>query len=124
MGGLIKLSSFAKLVPYAEMFGQGLVITVMLSVCTVLVGSLLGVVLALGTCIALFWPSDAETEGIFSYPLIFAFVFAMIIPNIIERQGLRKINLARKTMVIALAIGVLVFFLYTGYTHGFQLFRS
>jgi len=47
MGGLIKLSNFAKLGPYAEMFGQGLVITVMLSLGTVLVGAVLGVILAL-----------------------------------------------------------------------------
>ena len=42
MGGLIRLSNFSKLVPYAEMFGQGLVITIMLSVCTVALGAVLG----------------------------------------------------------------------------------
>ena len=47
MGGLIKLSNFAKLVPYAEMFGEGLAITVMLSIGTVAVGAVLGVILAL-----------------------------------------------------------------------------
>ena len=47
MGDLIKLSNFAKLEPYIEMFGIGLVITIMLSVFTVVVGCLLGVVLAL-----------------------------------------------------------------------------
>ena len=47
MGGLIKLSNCAKLSGYAEMFGQGLAITVMLSIGTVVVGALLGVVLAL-----------------------------------------------------------------------------
>lgn len=47
MGGLIKLSNFAKLSGYAEMFGQGLAITVMLSIGTVIVGALLGIVLAL-----------------------------------------------------------------------------
>ena len=47
MGGLIKLSNFAKLVGYAEMFKQGLVITVMLSVGTVALGAVLGVILAL-----------------------------------------------------------------------------
>ncbi len=47
MGGLIKLSNFAKLSGYAEMFGQGLAITVMLSIGTVVVGALLGIVLAL-----------------------------------------------------------------------------
>ena len=47
MGGLIKLANFSKLVPYAEMFGQGLIITIMLSLCTVVLGFVLGVVLAL-----------------------------------------------------------------------------
>lgn len=47
MGGLIKLTNFPKLVPYAEMFGQGLIITVMLSLGTVAVGAVLGVLLAL-----------------------------------------------------------------------------
>ena len=47
MGGLIKLSNFAKLAPYAEMFGQGLAIPVMLSIGTVAVGAVLGVILAL-----------------------------------------------------------------------------
>ena len=47
MGGLIKLSNFSKLAPYAEMFGNGLVITVMLAVGTVVVGFVLGIVLAL-----------------------------------------------------------------------------
>ena len=41
MGGLIKLSNFAKLSGYAEMFGQGLAITVMLSIGTVAVGAVL-----------------------------------------------------------------------------------
>ena len=47
MGGLIQLENFSKLVPYAEMFGQGLIITVMLSICTVALGAVLGIILAL-----------------------------------------------------------------------------
>ncbi|MBE6963546.1 MAG: amino acid ABC transporter permease, partial [Ruminococcaceae bacterium] len=47
MGGLIQAANFTKLVPYAEMFGQGLIITIMLSLCTVVLGAVLGVVLAL-----------------------------------------------------------------------------
>ena len=47
MGGLVKLSSFSKLVPYAGMFGKGLAITVMLALGTVLVGFVLGIILAL-----------------------------------------------------------------------------
>ena len=47
MGSLFDISRFSRLVPYAEMFGQGLAITIMLSVGTVIVGALLGVLLAL-----------------------------------------------------------------------------
>ncbi len=47
MGGLIKISNFSKLVPYAGMFGQGLAITIMLAVGTVVVGFVLGIILAL-----------------------------------------------------------------------------
>ena len=47
MGSLFDISRFARMGPYAEMFGQGLVITVMLSLGTVLVGAILGVFLAL-----------------------------------------------------------------------------
>ncbi|MBE6995215.1 MAG: amino acid ABC transporter permease [Ruminococcaceae bacterium] len=47
MGGLIQLSNFPKLIPYVEMFRNGLIITIMLSLCTVVLGAVLGVVLAL-----------------------------------------------------------------------------
>ena len=47
MGGLIKLSNFSKLEPYAGMFGKGLAITVMLAAGTVLIGFVLGIILAL-----------------------------------------------------------------------------
>ena len=47
MGGLIKFENFSRLGPYAEMFGQGLAITVMLSIGTVALGAVLGIILAL-----------------------------------------------------------------------------
>ena len=47
MGGLFDISRFSRLVPYTEMFTQGLVITIMLSVGTVIVGAILGILLAL-----------------------------------------------------------------------------
>ena len=47
MGSLFDISRFARMAPYAEMFGQGLAITVMLSLGTVVVGAILGVILAL-----------------------------------------------------------------------------
>ena len=48
MGSLFDISRFARMGPYAEMFGQGLAITVMLSIGTVVVGAILGVILAAG----------------------------------------------------------------------------
>ena len=47
MGGLIQLANFSKLIPYAGMFRDGLIITIMLSLCTVVLGTILGVLLAL-----------------------------------------------------------------------------
>ena len=47
MGGLISAEKFSRLIPYAGMFGQGLAITVMLAVGTVLVGFVLGIILAI-----------------------------------------------------------------------------
>ena len=47
MGGLIQAANFPKLIPYANMFKEGLIITIMLSLCTVLLGTILGVLLAL-----------------------------------------------------------------------------
>ena len=44
---MVKLSNFARIAPYAEMFGQGLVITVLLSLFTVIIGFVLGIVLAM-----------------------------------------------------------------------------
>lgn len=47
MGSFIKLSNFVKIAPYAELFGQGLLITVLLSLFTVLIGFVLALILAL-----------------------------------------------------------------------------
>lgn len=44
---MIKLASFSRIVPYTEMFGQGLVITVLLSLFTVVIGFVLGIILAM-----------------------------------------------------------------------------
>lgn len=44
---MVKLSNFLRILPYAEMFGQGVVITVLLSLLTVVIGFVLGIVLAL-----------------------------------------------------------------------------
>ena len=47
MDSFIKLSNFAKVVPYATMFRDGLVVTILLSVFTVLIGFVLALILAL-----------------------------------------------------------------------------
>ena len=47
MDHFIQLSNFSKIVPYAQMFEQGLVVTVLLSLFTVLIGFVLALLLAL-----------------------------------------------------------------------------
>ena len=47
MDSFIKISNFAKIAPYMQLFRQGLLVTVMLSVFTVLIGFVLALVLAL-----------------------------------------------------------------------------
>ena len=47
MGSLIKLENFAKVADYSELFVQGLIITVLLSLFTVIIGCILGIILAL-----------------------------------------------------------------------------
>ena len=46
MDSFIKLSNFAKIVPYVELFKDGLTITILLSVCTVIIGFVLALILA------------------------------------------------------------------------------
>ena len=47
MDHCIQLSNFSKIVPYAQMFEQGVVVTILLSLFTVLIGFVLALVLAL-----------------------------------------------------------------------------
>ena len=47
MDGFIKLSNFPRILPYAELFKQGIVVTILLSLLTVVIGFLLGNVLAM-----------------------------------------------------------------------------
>lgn len=83
------------------------------------VGALLGI----ATGVALFWngmQGESESSG-FSYSLIIAVVIAMLIPNIIEKQGARRIPKLRIALVIALAVMIVAYFIYWGSIKGFNL---
>ena len=47
MGSFIKLSNFARVAPYLELFKQGVVVTILLSLLTVVIGFILGIILAM-----------------------------------------------------------------------------
>lgn len=47
MGSFIKLENFARITPYFELFKQGLLVTVLLSLLTVVIGFILGIILAM-----------------------------------------------------------------------------
>ena len=83
---------------------------------------ILGAVLGILACVALFWDSisgaDPEQKG-FSYSLIVAVVIAILVPNIIEKRGLRKIPKARTTMAIALLVCIVAYLAFIGLTKGF-----
>lgn len=81
-----------------------------------------GVVLGVLASLALFWDgifSTSKEQGGFSFSLIAAVVIAMLVPNIIEKQGLRKIPKARTTMAIALLVCIVVYLAFIGLTKGF-----
>lgn len=45
MGNFIKLENFSKLLPYVDMFKEGLIVTVLLAFFTVIIGFVLALVL-------------------------------------------------------------------------------
>ena len=61
-----------------------------------------------------------ETQGSFSYSLIVAVVIALLVPNIVEKQGRRKIPVARLTMAITLGVALAAYFIWTAATGGFN----
>ena len=83
-----------------------------------------GVLLGVGAGLALFWDSLTGTErqqqGFFSLPLIIALALAMFVPNIIEKQSLRKVPKLRLALVIALAAVIVIYFLVLGFRTGFH----
>ena len=85
-----------------------------------------GAVLGVLASLALFWDGIFNTgkeQSGFSFSLVAAVVIAMLIPNIVEKQGLRKIPKTRTTMAITLLICIVAYFLYLGITTGFN-FRA
>lgn len=73
-------------------------------------GAVMGVIAA----IALFWDevigkADQTNTSLFTAPLVVAIVIAMIMPNIIEKQGLRRAPKLRIALVIALLAGIILY---------------
>ena len=91
----------------------------------VLTQRITGALLGLAAGVALFWDTltDADPtqqQSFLSIPLIAAIVIALIVPNIIEKQSLRRIPKLRTAMVIALALVIVIFFIVTGLQSGFK----
>lgn len=82
-----------------------------------IVGAIMGVAAGL----ALFWNGGSDTEQGFSWSLILAVVIAMLIPNILEKQGGRRINKLRIALVIALGVMIVGYFIVIGTRTGFKL---
>ena len=83
-----------------------------------------GALLGIAAGVSLFWDtlvrSDSEQQGIFSIPLIISIFLALILPNIIEKQGLRPIPTLRTAMVISLGLVIVIYFIIVGFQTGFQ----
>ena len=86
-----------------------------------LVQRVFGAILGVGAGLALFWNGGGDNEQGFSYSLIVAIVIAMLIPNILEKQGARRIPKLRVALVIALAIMIVGYFIVVGTQTGFKL---
>lgn len=78
-------------------------------------GSIMGILAG----VALFWKTNTEQQGIFSIPLLIALMIALVLPNIIEKQGLRRAPKLRIAMVIALAAVLVVYFAFNVIQGGF-----
>ena len=85
-----------------------------------IVQRVVGALLGIASGVALFWNGGSDTEGGFSYSLIVAVVIAMLIPNLIEKKGLRRIPKLRIALVSALAAMIVIYFIYWGSVKGFR----
>lgn len=86
-----------------------------------LVQRIAGAILGIASGIALFWNGGSDTEQGFSWSLIIAIVIAMLIPNILEKQGGRRIPKLRVALVIALGVMIVGYFIVVGARTGFKL---
>ena len=87
----------------------------------VLTQRIAGVVLGVLAGLSLFWDSfSGKEEGGFSYSLIIAVVIAMLVPNIIEKQGLRRIPKLRVALVITLSAMIVAYLILMGLRMGFK----
>ena len=87
----------------------------------VLTQRIAGVVLGVLAGLSLFWDSfSGKEEGGFSYSLIIAVVIAMLVPNIIEKQGLRRIPKLRVALVITLSAMIVAYLIFMGLRLGFK----
>lgn len=85
-----------------------------------------GVILGLLASAALFWDSMASAQkeqGGFSFSLVIAVVIAFLVPNVLEKQGLRKIPKARITMAVTLLVCIVIYLILMGTRNGFS-FRA
>jgi len=82
---------------------------------------IVGAILGVATGVSLFWNGGSDNEQGFSWSLIIAVVIAMLIPNILEKQGQRRIPKLRVALVIALGVMIAGYFVYWGTAHGFRL---
>ena len=85
-----------------------------------IVQRVVGALLGIASGVALFWNGGSDSEGGFSYSLIVAVVIAMLIPNLIEKKGLRRIPKLRIALVISLAAMIVIYFIYWGSVKGFR----
>lgn len=85
-----------------------------------IVQRVVGALLGIASGVALFWNGGSDTEGGFSYSLIVAVVIAMLIPNLLEKKGLRRIPKLRVALVISLSAMIVIYFIYWGSVKGFR----
>ena len=69
MDAFVKLENFSKIVPFADLFKQGILVTILLSACTVAIGFVLALILAVmrqSNCTPFLWLSRAF-PGVFGF---------------------------------------------------------